>query len=78
MKTKIPKKIISGYDMSGHSLKAKKVGIDINNWDILDGRKKRYGRPIKRIAKVLDFGLYLLGCATLSTLIVYLFFAWIA
>lgn len=56
--------------------KIKKVGIDINNWDILDGRTKK-GRPIKRIAKVIDFIACSLGYVVFAAIIVVFIFAWI-
>lgn len=57
--------------------KIRKVGVDINNWDILDGRKK-YGKPFKKFAKVLDFTAYLISCATISLIIVYFLIQWMA
>lgn len=40
---------------------------------ILDGRTK-IGRPVKKVAKVLDFLAYLISCAAVSTLIIYTIF----
>ena len=58
-------------------LKVKKVGVDINNWDILDGRKK-YGKPFKKFAKVMDFMAYLIACASISLLLVYVAIQWMS
>lgn len=51
--------------------------IDFNDFDILDGRTHS-GKPFRKIAKLMDLLLYVLGCATLSAIIVYTFFKWIA
>lgn len=61
-------------------VKIKKVGAEIKNfkdWDILDGRTKQ-GKPFKKLAKVLDFGMYLLGCASLSFIIIYFLIQWMS
>ena len=48
----------------------------IKNLDILDGRRT-YGKPFKKFAKIMDFGMYLLSCAVLSAIIVLFILAWI-
>jgi len=53
----------------------KKVGIDINNWDILDGRTK-CGRPFKKFAKVMDFLSYLIACGAIAFIITTLAIGW--
>lgn len=47
------------------------------NYKPLDGRTK-LGKSIKKLAKVLDFGSYLIACATIAYLLVNFFLAWIA
>ena len=42
---------------------------------VMDGRT-RAGKPIKRIAKILDFGAYILSSATLSFILVSLMILW--
>lgn len=58
-------------------LKVKKVGVDINNWDILDGRKK-YGKPFKKFAKVMDFMAYLIACGVIAFILVTVALAWMS
>lgn len=54
----------------------KKVGNDFNNWDILDGRT-RSGRPVKRIAQVIDLIACTLGYVAFAAIIVVFILAWI-
>lgn len=71
-----------------YTIKTKKIPqgksiriIDIRNtkilqpkdWDILDGRTKK-GKTLKTIAKVIDLSMYVLSCATLSAIIIYVIF----
>lgn len=53
----------------------KRIGVDINNWDILDGRRKA-GKSFKKFAKIMDFGAYLIACATISFIIVTVLILW--
>lgn len=60
------------------SNRASKIIItNCKEWDILDGRTRK-GRPFKKFARAVDIGMYLLACATLSFLLVYFFFQWVA
>lgn len=65
-------------DIKRQKRATKLVITNFKDWDILDGRKKRYGRAVKKTAKVLDFGMYLLGCASLSFIIVYFLIQWMS
>lgn len=47
------------------------------NFKPLDGRTY-YGKPIKKIAKVADVLLYILGCATLAFILVTVAIAWMS
>lgn len=61
--------------MKTKKLKIIKVGMDINNWDILDGRKKA-GKPFKKFAKVMDFGAYLISCAIIAFILTAVLVTW--
>lgn len=43
------------------------------NFKPLDGRTK-VGKPLKAIAKIADFSMYVLSCAALSAIIIYVIF----
>lgn len=64
-------------DIKRQKRATKLVITNFKNWDILDGRTRR-GQPFKKLAKVLDFGMYLLGCASLSFIIVYFLIQWMS
>jgi hypothetical protein len=64
-------------DIKRQKRATKLVITNFKNWDILDGRTKQ-DKPFKKLAKVLDFGMYLLGCASLSFIIVYFLIQWMS
>jgi hypothetical protein len=57
--------------------KARKIVIaNYKDWDVLDGRTQQ-GKPIKKIAKVVDFIACTLGYVAFAAIIVVFIFAWI-
>lgn len=66
------KKIPQGKSFKLVDIKNPKV-LQPKDWDILDGRTK-VGKPLKVIAKIADFSMYVLSCAALSAIIIYVIF----
>lgn len=52
-------------DIKRQKRATKLVITNFKDWDILDGRTKT-GKPIKRIAKILDAFAYLIACGAIS------------
>ena len=53
------------------------IKIISTNFKPLDGRT-HYGKRIKQVAKVLDFGAYIISCAAIALMITYTLALWTA
>ena len=60
-------------DIKRQKRATKLVITNFKDWDILDGRTKQ-DKPLKVIAKIADFSMYVLSCAALSAIIIYVIF----
>lgn len=74
MKTKLPKKL---QKKAKEFEEAIELHLISTNYKPLDGRTK-LGKPIKKLAKVLDFGAYLIACATISFILVTVAIQWMS
>jgi len=63
-------------DIKRNKRNSKIIITNYKHWDILDGRTKK-GKPFKKLAKVLDFGAYLISCATIAFIIGTVLTAWV-
>lgn len=62
-------------DIKRQKRATKLVITNFKDWDILDGRTKT-GKPIKRIAKILDAFAYLIACGAISFILVTVAIQW--